>query len=183
MSEMSLHEDTDSSVQQVISVSTDELERGLQMVMTIRTANSVCIIPSRMHVYESYAVNSDHPEEQRYYTQSSFDRSFTEKMRELVHTDDVEIDIRVCHVILEDSICSGTFSRAQFMNMCMLGPTTREIARHSTLSWDGWPCGTLTGRGTTQGARFNVHMRRDILRNILTSSVIAHLVDHFQYPM
>lgn len=169
------------SPNQVVSVSVDRLEMGLQLVATIQTPTSLCIIPSRMHLIDSNDPRDGTHQEDAYHIQSSFHRIFNSRLREAASDGTACVVIRICHLLFEDPISSGTFSVAQFCNMCSFNTETRAQSQNCVLYWNGMRCGILTGRGAGQCASFDVNLNRDTVRNILTSTIVTHFPDMFSY--
>lgn len=165
--------------QEVISVSTDRLEMGLQFSASIITPNSVCVIPSRMLATEAVNVNDSSSHEQIFNLHSSFYRLFCLNLEQTASENvNVEIIFHIAHVLFEEPIQSGNFSLSQFRNMCTGIVETRSQLQNSVLRVQGMQCGSLIGRGIDRCPRFTVHLKRNLIRNLISSALVVRFQEY-----
>lgn len=177
--DMTHNETHQGLTQEVISVSTDRLEMGLQFVASIITPTRICVIPSRLSVTDSVNLNDNSLHEQNYHLHTSFYRLFALKLQEAVSDNvDAQIVFHISHVLFEESIQSGIFSHAQFQNMCTSIFQTRAQLQNSVLSFQGMNCGSLVGSGVGSCKPFTVSLKRNLVRNLISSALVVHFSDY-----
>jgi hypothetical protein len=162
----------------LLSATTDELERDLQIVVLMKTPTSMVIIPSRLRraAHLDYgSIQMDIPDgHEIYYPVPSFWRIFDNQVVANNNTD-MQIVVRICNSVFEDAISSGIYSLRQFQNMCTQNNRTRLQTEQSSLHMQNIRCGSLVGRCLHDESginRFQVHLNRSIVRTMIASSLI-----------
>jgi len=156
-----------------LHTSVQDLESGLQLVVEVHSAIGVTVLSSGLACMPEAATSdqSTHPVLQ---AQQSFYRRLD---CNLINTQGAVLVVRLCHVLLEESITSAPLHENVYRRMVYNERQTRTQQRLRHLSVRGVPCAELLPSSDMR-ATFVIRLNRENVHLLLLSELRQYISDY-----
>jgi hypothetical protein len=175
--------------------SREVLEQGLRLVVEVHSALDVTVLSSRLSC-ESAPPNADGAHAV-FRAQQSFHRRLEQRLTALAalpalpplpampalaalpsQSTAVALVFRICHSLLEESICSDPLPLEVYRRICGHQHHTRELHRQSQLRFMNVPCGELVPSTWGPYAAFLFRLNREYVHLLLLSRLQMYLAEY-----
>ena len=159
-----------------LHTSAQELEAGLRLIVEVHSVADVTVLSSSL-ACASEAATPDIPAYPVLQAQQSFYRRLERHL--VLAQQPVVLVVRLCHVLLEESISSEPLPVDVYQRMASSERPTRALERLRHLSVGGVPCAELLSSSVLR-ASFTVRLHREYVHLLLLSQLRQYISEYME---